>query len=101
MSKYHSERTNGYASRKEARFAADLAILARAGKILDLREQVAFTLIEGRNGVQGIKYIADFCWKDADTGVAHVADVKGYRTPVYRLKKKMMYLLCGLTIEEL
>ena len=101
MSKYRAVRTNGYASKKEARVAGELAILARAGKILDLREQVPFVIAKGRNGVRSVTWYADFTWKDADTGIAHVADVKGYKTPVYVLKKRLLYLLCGLTIEEL
>ena len=101
MSKYRAVRTGKYDSKKEARVAGELAILARVGEILDLREQVPFELVKGRNGVRGIKYVADFTWQDADSGVVHVADVKGFRTPVYLLKKKMMYLLCGLTVEEL
>lgn len=100
-SKYKAVRTGKYASKKEARVAAELALLARSGKILDLKEQVPFTLIEGRNGVRGIKYVADFTWVDADTGFPHIGDAKGIKTPVYELKKKMMYLLCGLTVEEL
>ena len=105
--KYHADRKNadgtvhGYASRKEAGIAGDLAILAKAGKILCLHEQVPFVLVEGRNEVRSIKYVADFTWVDADTGLPHIGDAKGMRTPVYLLKKKMMYLLCGLTIEEL
>ncbi len=100
-SKYRAIRTNGYASKKESRVAGELGILARAGKILDLREQVPFVLVKGRNGVRDIKYIADFTWVDAESGLPHIGDAKGMKTPVYELKKKMMYLLCGLTIEEL
>lgn len=100
-SKYHAVRTGKYASKKEARVAGELSMLERSGKILDLREQVPFTLVEGRNGIRGIKYIADFTWVDADSGLPHIGDAKGMKTPVYELKKKMLYLLCGLTVEEL
>lgn len=81
--------------------AGDLAMLEKAGKIFELREQVAFVLIEGRDKVRPIKYIADFTWFDADNGKWHIGDAKGMRTPVYDLKKKMMFLLLGLTVEEL
>lgn len=101
MSKYHAVRTNGYASKKEARVAGELALLHRAGKILDLKEQVPFELVPGRNGVRGIKYVADFTWVDAESGLPHIGDAKGMKTPVYALKKKLLYLLCGLTVEEL
>lgn len=100
-SKYHAVRTGKYASKKEARVASELAMLQRAGNISELKEQVPFTLLEGSGGVRGIKYIADFTWIDLDTGKYHVGDAKGMRTPVYDLKKKMMFLLLGVTVEEL
>lgn len=99
-SKYHNKRSNGYASKHEERVARDLQVLADGGVITDLREQVAFTLVPGRNGIRGIKYIADFTWID-NQGWTHIGDAKGMKTPVYLLKKKMMYILYGLTIEEL
>jgi len=99
MSKYHAVRTNGYASKKESRVAEELKLLERAGKIRDLREQVPFVLVPGRNKVRPITYIADFTYIDNEIPV--VADAKGMKTPVYNLKKKLMYLLCGIEITEL
>lgn len=99
MSKYHAVRTNGYASKREANEAAKLHILADAGEIEDLREQVPFVLVAGKNGVRGVTYKADFTW--VEDGRLVVADAKGYRNPVYILKKRLMYLLLGITIEEL
>lgn len=98
-SKYGAIRTGKYASKHEADIAAKLWALERAGNIRDLREQVPFELVKGRNGVKGISYIADFCYIDNEMPV--VADAKGFRTPVYKLKKKLLYLLCGLEITEL
>jgi hypothetical protein len=43
-------------------------------------------------------YIADFAyWSD---GCRVVEDVKGMRTPVYRLKKKLVEAMYGITITE-
>lgn len=98
-SKYRNKRTNGYASTREANVAANLHILARAGKILDLKEQVPFLLVPGKRKVRGITYIADFTYTDSD-GTHHVLDAKGYRTDVYKLKNKLMYLLLDIEIEE-
>jgi hypothetical protein len=57
-------------------------------------------LIKGRNGISGVTYIADFTYIDNDMPV--VADAKGYKkNAVYVLKKRMMYLLHGIEIEEL
>ncbi len=99
MSKYHSVRTNGYASKKEANDAAGFSALARAGKIQDYREQVTFVLVPGKGKVRAITYVADFTYWD-ENGY-HVCDSKGYRTEVYRIKRKLMYLLLDITIEEL
>jgi hypothetical protein len=106
-SKYHAVQTNGYASKKESRVAQELHLRQRAGEISDLREQVPFVLVEGRNGVQPVTYIADFVyreWRMVDglrVGKDVVADAKGMRTDVYKLKARMMYLLMGITVVEL
>jgi Protein of unknown function (DUF1064) len=98
--KYSAQRTGKYASKKEAAIARDLWILADCGKIEDLKEQVKFELVPGRNGVRPICYYADFTYVDEDKNL-HVCDVKGMKTPVFRLKEKMMYLLLGITVELL
>jgi Protein of unknown function (DUF1064) len=101
QSKYKNERKGKYASGHEAKVASDLSALAEGGKIQGLREQVPFELIPGRNKVRGITYIADFTWYDSDN-VWHVGDAKGYaKNAVYLLKRKMMFLLKGITVEEL
>lgn len=55
--------------------------------------QVPFTLLDGykRKGkaVRGIKYYADFVVTYVD-GHKEVVDVKGVRTDVYKLKKKLL-----------
>lgn len=98
-SKYGNVRTNGYSSKKEANIAAQLAILFRAGKILDLKEQVHIVLIPGKDKLRGITYVADFVYNDLN-GDLHVLDAKGFRTPVYKLKRKMLKLLWDIDIEE-
>jgi hypothetical protein len=89
-----------YASKYEATVAQNLDALFRAGEIVDLSEQVPFTLVEGKGKIRPIKYIADFVYFDL-AGVRHVCDAKGCKTPVYRLKRKLMFLLHGITVEEL
>lgn len=106
-SKWGARRTGKYLSQHEAEVAANLHALQRAGKISDLREQVPFELIAGKNGVRGVTYVADFTW--IEEGHLHVADAKGWDkkrqkwivTPVFRLKERMMFLLLGITIEKL
>jgi Protein of unknown function (DUF1064) len=108
VSKYHAKRTNGYASKKEANRAAELQALARCGAILALQEQVPFQLLpaDPANGYERpLIYIADFCYiappcANCEVPIRHVEDVKGFRTPVYKLKKRLMLQLLGVEIEE-
>lgn len=99
-SKYSNEREGKYQSKYEAAEAQKLDTLYRAGKIFNLHEQVPFVLVEGKGKIRPIIYIADFVWFDGE-GLRHVADAKGCKTPVYRLKRKLMFLLHGITVEEL
>lgn len=98
--KYGAVRTNGYASKHEAEVAAKLHHLEDCAEIHSLRKQVRFTLVEGVPGCRGIEYVADFVYLD-DTNHEHVCDAKGFKTDVYKLKKRMMKLLLGIEIEEL
>ncbi len=97
--KYGNEKAGGYASKHEADIAGRLATLERMGVIHDLKEQVVITLVPASGKIRAIKYIADFTYHDA-SGL-HVVDAKGFKTPVYRLKKKLAALLLNVTIEEL
>jgi hypothetical protein len=104
-SKFKNKKTNGYDSKKEAEIAANLWALAASGEIEDLKEQVKFDLIPGKNGVRGISYIADFTF--ISDNQLHVVDVKPFdkknqkfrKTPEFRLKEKMMFLLLGITVQ--
>lgn len=97
-SKYRAVRTNGYASKREANRAAELELLERAGKICNLRKQVKFVLIEKQGEHRAVTYVADFTYREADKPI--VEDVKGFRTPVYRLKKRLMFDKYGIDIRE-
>ena len=98
--KYGAEREGKYASKHEADVAGKLATLERMGAITDLKEQVYFTLVEGKGRIRPIRYIADFTF--LEEGKLIVADAKGYnKNQVYRLKKKMMELILGYEIREL
>ena len=91
--KYHSIAQDGYASKKEARHAAELKFMQKAGLISDLKEQVKFELIPSCRRNDGsmersVKYIADFTY--LDKGELVVEDTKGMRLPVYVLKRKLI-----------
>lgn len=83
-----------FASLKEANRFRQLRLLQQAGKISDLRCQVPFPLIIPT------KYIADFVYIDNRDGCEVVEDVKGYRTPEYKRKKKLMAEQHGVSIRE-
>lgn len=78
-------------SQKERDRYIELKILEKGGAITDLQLQVPFVLQDGFefNGkkILPIKYIADFTyWAN---GELVIEDVKGVKTDVYELKKKM------------
>lgn len=87
------------------------------GLISDLRLQVPFEIIPAvyeeqevqmktktkkvsRCAQRATHYVADFVYKDA-SGREIVEDTKGYKTPEYLLKKKMMRAFLGITIQEI
>jgi hypothetical protein len=77
----------------------DLKAMWVAGEITDLRVHPRYRLeVEGR--LVG-NYIGDFEYRDA-SGAFIVEDVKSpvSRTPVYRLKKKLMAALWGIEVLE-
>ncbi len=45
-----------------------------------------------------VKYIADFVYWDITQNTQVVEDVKGYRTPEYKLKKRIMAEKLGIDI---
>lgn len=87
-----------FASQREANVAAKLRPLSRSGAIKDYTEQKRITLVPGDGKLRPVIYIADFYYVDADG--PHVLDAKGFKTPVYRLKKRLAALLLRITIEE-
>lgn len=105
--KYGAKTAGKYASKHEADVAMKLAAMERSGLISDLKEQVCFVLIEGKNGVKEITYVADFTY--IENAIPKVADAKAWdekkrrflKTKEFRLKEKMMYLLLGITVELL
>lgn len=97
-SKYGNQRTNGFDSKKEAQRYAELKILERAGIIKELRTQVPYELIPKNDKYRAVAYVADFVYiKDGKTVVE---DSKGFRTDVYKIKKKLMYHVYGIEVIE-
>ncbi|WP_101773978.1 DUF1064 domain-containing protein [Peptostreptococcus faecalis] len=78
-------------SRKEANRYAELKLLERCRDITDLELQPRFLLQDKfkHNGkaIRKVEYVADFMYKR--DGEIYVEDVKGMKTDVYSLKKKL------------
>jgi len=85
-------------SKKEATRYGELRLLERAGQIRDLRLQPRFKIEV--NGIKICEYRADFIYTDAETGERIIEDVKGMKTQVYRLKKKLVEVVHGVDITE-
>lgn len=109
--KYNAKRTTidgiTFDSKAEARRYTQLKLLERAGTIRELELQPKFELQQkyqsgsGKN-IRGIFYVADFLYIDTETGKTVIEDVKGRKTAVYNLKKKIFEKLYHpLTITEI
>lgn len=90
-------------SKKEANYYTYLKMLENTGKIRNLELQKKF-ILQGHfklndKTIRAITYIADFVYED-DKGI-HVVDTKGYRTEVYKIKKKLFAKKYGIEIEEI
>ena len=102
MNKFRARKTvvDGitFASMGEARRYQELKLMERAGLIRNLCLQSPFALTV--DGVHICDYRADFVYHDNETDKAVVEDFKGFRTPEYRLKRKLMLAIYGVEILE-
>ena len=112
-SKYKSKKTEvdgiTFDSKKEAARYSELKLLEKVGAISNLELQREFILVptQKENGKKGkvieraVKYKADFCYKDNETGEFVVEDTKGVRTPEYIIKRKLMLYFHKIRIKEI
>ena len=118
-SKYNARRTvvDGIAfhSAKEAKRYGELKLLEKAGEIRNFRRQPVYDLdapakYDGEDNTIG-QYIADFVYEERETwlrGQSYeteswkvvIEDVKGFKTPLYRWKKKHFEAQYGIEIRE-
>jgi hypothetical protein len=83
-----------FASKKEQKRYLELRVLESAGDILFFLRQTPMHL------TGGVKYVCDFLIFWADDTVTF-EDVKGMRTPMYKLKKKQVEALYPIIITEI
>lgn len=118
--KYNAKKTKVdgivFDSLKEANRYKELRLLQRAGEIAGLEMQYKFEIIPehreadtigprgGRKKGKIIEparyYVADFYYMNCETGEWIVEDVKGFKTPEYKLKKALMYDRYRIRIRE-
>ena len=94
-----------FASKHEARRYRELALLARAGEIVDLECQPRYPIDVISPIGEVIRcgvYTADFRYRDGQTGRIVVEDAKSgpTRTTAYRLRKRLVEALHMITVEE-
>jgi len=107
MSKYRNKKVfyknMKFDSKKEYLRYLVLEDMQRKGEISGLQMQVPFVLVPSfqLNNVKykSIKYIADFVYEK--DGKIVVEDVKGMRTDVYKIKKKLMAYINKIEIKEI
>jgi hypothetical protein len=103
IGKYKNIKTEvgGYTfdSKKEAKRYGVLRMMVLANEITNLRMQVKFELLPNQGeGYSKAYYVADFVYEvDGDE---IVEDVKGVKTPIYQLKKKLMKFIHNIVIYE-
>lgn len=92
-------------SRAERKRGEELALLEKAGAIRHLRYQVTVPL--NVNDKRVCAWVADFVYEERDNSVRlghgwreiH-EDTKGFRTPIYELKRKLFHAIYGVEIRE-
>lgn len=122
-SKYGSQKVTidgiTFDSKKEAVRYQQLKLLERAGEIGELKRQVEFELIpaqfehphsftkhgRGKCLERKCSYIADFVYKvpllvGGEPCITVVEDTKGYKTPEYIIKRKLMLYVHNIRIQE-
>lgn len=117
--KYRAKRTEvdgiSFASKKEAARYVELKLLEKAGKIEQLELQPRFPLYAQSTSGYLVRaartavdpkllkigeYRADFKYRDGRTVPYVVEDVKGFRTDLYKWKKKHVEAQYGITVRE-
>ena len=107
--KYHNKKVeyDGYTfdSIREKNYYIKLKLLEKAGKIKELELQKEYELQPSfklnNKTSRKITYRADFTYKTTEDDKLHVIDVKGFKTDVYKLKKKLFEYKYRIEIEEI
>lgn len=92
-------------SKREMAFYVKLKLLEEKGKIKELELQKTYELQPSfkvnSKTYRKITYKADFSYVSTEDDKLHIVDTKGFRTEVYKLKRKMFAYKYGIEIEEI
>ncbi len=106
-SKYNAQPTTvdniRFDSKKEAARYSVLQMMDKAGEIHSLTLQPVFPILVTSKAGASVKvgtYRGDFQYCEKGSARPIVEDVKGVRTPVYKLKKKLVEAQYGIEIRE-
>ena len=107
MNKYRAKKVSldglTFASKAEAKRYSELRLLERAKEISGLQLQIPFELMaysEDDSMAPTVgHYVSDFVYRDTNNKLV-VEDVKGFRTPLYKWKKKHFEIQYGIKITE-
>lgn len=82
-----------FSSKKEAKYWQELQMAIQSGDLLFALRQAPFHL------KSGVRYVVDFVefWSNGDV---RFVDVKGLKTPMYKVKKKLVEAEYPITILE-
>ena len=111
--KYHNKKIirdgETWDSKREYQRYVELLLMEKAGLISNLQRQVKYVLIPSQYQECGKKkkcierecsYYADFVYHDNETDETVVEDVKGIRTEVYKIKRKLMLYVHHIRVTE-
>lgn len=98
--------TNGdkFDSKRESKKYQELVLRRNAGDITALELKPKYELIPSKRRADGTleracAYIADWRFIDSE-GALHVQDAKGFRTDSYIIKRKLMFMIHNIEVEE-
>lgn len=86
-------------SKAEAKYYSNLKIRERAGEVGGVELQRSFAIL-GPKGELVCTYRSDFCFIDhSQDGRFRCVDVKGFETPEFKLKRKLMKAFLQIDVE--
>lgn len=89
---------HSFASKVEARRYGELLLLEKAGAVSNIKVHPRFPLIV--NGIDMGNYEADFSYLEKSALVVEDVKSPATKTPLYRLKKKLMKALHHINVVE-